>query len=153
MWTFVNTKWVSCFWRNFRNQLHQASVFTRKKEWHSKFLRKDIHVFQKRRARPPTPVFLPGESHGQRSLVGLPSMGSQRVRQSWSDLAHVHVHVENPETKPNKTLGFVWSRGCESALQCRGCGVWSPVREDPTRLGATKPMNPKFWAQVLSPCS
>ena len=27
----------------------------------------------------PTPVFLPGEFHGQRSLVGLQSMGSQRV--------------------------------------------------------------------------
>ena len=27
-----------------------------------------------------TPVFLPGESHGQRSLVGSQSMGSQRVR-------------------------------------------------------------------------
>ena len=33
-----------------------------------------------RRARQPTPVFLPGESHGQRSLVGLQSMGSQRFR-------------------------------------------------------------------------
>ena len=33
-----------------------------------------------RRARQPTPVFLPGESHGQRSLVGYVwSMGSQRV--------------------------------------------------------------------------
>ena len=35
----------------------------------------------------PTPVFLPGESHGQRSLVG---MGSQRVGYNWNDLAHVH---------------------------------------------------------------
>ena len=28
-----------------------------------------------RRAQQPTPVFLPGESHGQRSLVGLQSIG------------------------------------------------------------------------------
>ena len=28
----------------------------------------------------PTPVFLPGESHGRRSLAGLQSMESQRVR-------------------------------------------------------------------------
>ena len=28
----------------------------------------------------PTPVFLPGKSQGRRSLVGLQSMGSQRVR-------------------------------------------------------------------------
>ena len=33
-----------------------------------------------RRAWQPTPVFLPGESHEQRSLVGLQSLGSQRVR-------------------------------------------------------------------------
>ena len=32
-----------------------------------------------RRAQQPTPVFLPGESHGQRSLVGLLSRGSQSV--------------------------------------------------------------------------
>ena len=32
-----------------------------------------------RRKRQPTPVFLPGESHGQRSLVGLQFIGLQRV--------------------------------------------------------------------------
>ena len=32
-----------------------------------------------RRKWQPTPVFLPGESHGQRSLAGLQSMGWQRV--------------------------------------------------------------------------
>ena len=32
-----------------------------------------------RRAQKLTPVFLPGESHGQRSLGGLQSVGSQRV--------------------------------------------------------------------------
>ena len=36
-----------------------------------------------RRAWQPTPVFLPGESHGQRSLEGyIESMGLQRVRQN-----------------------------------------------------------------------
>ena len=33
-----------------------------------------------RRAQRPTPVFLPGESHGQRSLAGYKPTGSQRVR-------------------------------------------------------------------------
>ena len=32
-----------------------------------------------RRAWQPPPVFLPEESHGQRSLTGLQSMGKQRV--------------------------------------------------------------------------
>ena len=43
-----------------------------------------------RRKGLPTPVFLPGESHEQRSLVGQ-SIGSQRVRHDWSDLAHMHT--------------------------------------------------------------
>ena len=87
-----------------------------------------------RRAQQPTPGFLPGEAHGQRSLVdyspqghkelvttgqwqlthsrilawrspwteepgGLQSMGSQRVRHDWRDLAHTHstVILENRE--------------------------------------------------------
>ena len=40
-----------------------------------------------RRKWQPTPVFLPGESQGQRSLSGLPSVGSHRVGHDWSDLA------------------------------------------------------------------
>ena len=40
-----------------------------------------------RRKWQPTPVFWPGESHGQRSLVGYSPWGSQRVRQDWRDLA------------------------------------------------------------------
>ena len=54
--------------------------------------------FYKRRQWHPTPVLLPEKSHGQRSVLawripgtgepgGLPSMGSQRVRDDWSDLA------------------------------------------------------------------
>ena len=42
-----------------------------------------------RRARQPTPVFLSGESHGQRSLVGY-GPESQTVGHNWSDLAHTH---------------------------------------------------------------
>ena len=38
----------------------------------------------RRRKWQPTPVFLPGESHGQRSLVDyIQSMGSQRVGHDW----------------------------------------------------------------------
>ena len=43
----------------------------------------------RRRAQKPTPVFLAGESHGQRSLESTrhQSIGSQRVGQDWSDFA------------------------------------------------------------------
>ena len=40
-----------------------------------------------RRKWQPTPVFLPGESQGRGSLVGLLSMESHRVGHDWSDLA------------------------------------------------------------------
>ena len=46
-----------------------------------------------RRARQPTPVFFPGECHGQRSLVGqLQSMGSQRVRPNWPHI-YIYIHI------------------------------------------------------------
>ena len=40
----------------------------------------DLGLIPWRRKRLPTPVFWPGEFHGQRSLAGYKSMGSQRVR-------------------------------------------------------------------------
>ena len=40
-----------------------------------------------RRKWQPIPVFLPGESQGQRSLLGCSSMGSHRVGHDWCDLA------------------------------------------------------------------
>ena len=40
-----------------------------------------------RRKWQPTPVFLPGESQGQGSLVGCHLWGSHRVGHDWSDLA------------------------------------------------------------------
>ena len=39
----------------------------------------------------PTPVFLPGKSHGHRSLVGYSPWGSQRVRHDW---ATKHIHTK-----------------------------------------------------------
>ena len=38
-----------------------------------------------RRKWQPTPVFLPGESHGQEEIGGLQSTGSQRVGNDWSN--------------------------------------------------------------------
>ena len=45
-----------------------------------------------RREWQPTPVFLPGESCGQRSLVGYSPWG-HRVRYDWSDWACTHMPV------------------------------------------------------------
>ena len=46
-----------------------------------------------RREWQPTLVLLPGESHGQRSLLGYSPWGCKRVRQDWSDLARACVDV------------------------------------------------------------
>ena len=46
------------------------------------------------RTRKPTPIFLPGESHGQEP-GGLQSIGLQRVGHDWSDLSCVHVYAHS----------------------------------------------------------
>ena len=45
-----------------------------------------------RRAWQPTPVFLPGESHGQRSLAGY-GLEGLKESQDWSDLAHMYTSL------------------------------------------------------------
>ena len=44
------------------------------------------------RARQPTPVFLPGESHGRRSLVGCSPWG-RRVRHKGGNLGRTHSKI------------------------------------------------------------
>ena len=39
------------------------------------------------------PIFLPGESHGQRSLAGYSPWGCKRVRHDWGNLAHTHINT------------------------------------------------------------
>ena len=62
------------------------------------------------RAWQPTPVILPGESHGQRSLVGLQFIESQRVRHDWSDFTRMHAHSYLTAGE----LFFILSSGCVS---------------------------------------
>ena len=44
-----------------------------------------------RRAWQPTPVFLPGESHGQRSLVGYSPQGRKESDMTEATCMHAHV--------------------------------------------------------------
>ena len=44
-----------------------------------------------RRAQPPTPVLLSGETYGQRILAGYSPWDHTRVRQDWRDLAYTHL--------------------------------------------------------------
>ena len=63
-----------------------------------------------RRAQQPTAVFLPWESHGQRSLVGY-IQGSQRTRHDWSNLANVHAldFIVNDHYYLNNYLAVYWT--------------------------------------------
>ena len=44
----------------------------------------------------PTPVFLPGESHGQRSLVGYSPWGHKEL--DTTEQAHTHTHIRITES-------------------------------------------------------
>ena len=52
---------------------------------------RDLGMISWRRARQPSPVLLPGESHGQKSLVGYSPQGH---KESDTTEATAHVHVQ-----------------------------------------------------------
>ena len=58
-------RWLSGKESAYQYRRHGFDPWVRKVTW--------------RRKWQPTPVFLPGKSHGQRSLAGLQSMGSQSI--------------------------------------------------------------------------
>ena len=56
----------------------------------------------------PTAVFLPGESHGQRSLAGYSPWSSQRVGHDWSHFSYTHTQHTQAEPKPpNETCVLI----------------------------------------------
>ena len=69
-----------------------------------------------RRERLPTPVFWPGEFHGQRSLAGYIVQGTQRVRHDWVTFTFFF------------SLVVQWLRIC---LPVQGTWVWSLVWKIP----------------------
>ena len=79
-------------------------------------------ILEYKRAWQPTPVFLPGESHGQRSLVSyILSMGSHRVRHNWSDLACMHSQLCRRTWQPTPVCLPGKSHGQRSLV---GCSLW-----------------------------
>ena len=67
---------------NAGDMSHGFSLWVRKIPW--------------RRTRQLTPAFLPGESHGQRSVRGgLQSIGSQKVGHDWSDLTQHRQEISS----------------------------------------------------------
>ena len=74
-----------------------------------------------RRARQPTPVFLPGESHGQRRLAAYWSIGSQRDGHDWSDLASMQPHTRHKWSESCSVVSdSLWHHGLHSPWNSPG---------------------------------
>ena len=80
-----------------------------------------------RRKWQPTPVFLPRESHGQRSLVGNSPRGHKES--DTTKHAHMHVHagwgVRTRERDSRSLKPFI---RLESCLEQTALGFHSPIR-------------------------
>ena len=76
-----------------------------------------------RKAWQPTPVFLPGESHGQRNLAGYSPWGHKESGTTWNSLAHTQT-----------TQGFLGGSVVKNlCLQCRRRGFEPWIRKIPWR--------------------
>ena len=83
-----------------------------------------------RRQWQPTPVLLPGKSHGQRSLVGLQSPGSLRVRQDWETSLSLFTFMHcRRKWQPTPVFLPGESQGRGSLV---GCCLWGCTELDTT---------------------
>ena len=62
-----------------------------------------------RREWQPTPVFLPGKSHGQRNLAGLQSMALHRVGHDWTTDTHTQFYFDRQLKGSSSTGWLAWS--------------------------------------------
>ena len=69
-----------------------------------------------RREWQPTPAFLPGESHGQRSLVGYSPQGHKELDKtdSWACI-HTHTHIHSVQRKSAKAWHFIYTQKTSSS--------------------------------------
>ena len=74
------------------------------------------------------PVFLPGEFHGQRSLMGYSSWGCKRVRHDWMTNSFIH---------------FNWTKDEMGFISC----IFSPFSHMPLKTGAQGGLGeePRSW--------
>ena len=81
--------------------------------------------------RHPTPVLLPGKSHGQRSLVA----AVHGVAKSWTGLSDFtftfYFHALEKETQPTPVFLLGESQGRGSLV---GCHLWGRTESDTTEV-------------------
>ena len=118
-----------------RHKRHQFDPWVRKIPW--------------RKARPPTSVYFPGESHRQRGLAGYSPWGHKELDMTEATLHHIHSvpllkcplaasACQHPKTQSNICLFYSWNQASECPLgevnrQCYRAtsDVWSPVSAAP----------------------
>ena len=94
---------------------------------------------------PPTPVFLPGESHGQRSLAGyIQSMGSQRVRH---DLGTKQQQLFFKHLSSQLRSYVVW--GCRKAVRVKAVGKRLPRLLTAIQAGSFSHMRESLQIRLL----
>ena len=80
-------------------------------------------LLSQRRKWQPTPIFLPGESHGQRSLAGYSPWGCKESDNREIEHAHTKLLRASKQTHtccdPEETLGD------EGFVHCLDCGDFS----------------------------
>ena len=80
----------------------------------------------------PTPVLLPGKSHGWRSLVRLRSMGSLRVRHDWATSLSLFTFMHwRRKWQPTPVFLPGESQGQWSLV---GCCLWGCTESDTTEV-------------------
>ena len=82
-----------------------------------------------RRQWHPTPVLLPRESHGQRSLVGYSPWGREELETTERLDFHFHFHALEKAMAPTPVLLLGESQGQGSLV---GCHLWSHTESDTT---------------------
>ena len=83
------------------------------------------YCYYRRRQWQPTPVLLPGKSHGQRSLIGCLSMGSQSVGHNFTFTFHFHALEKEMATHSSVLAWRIPGRG-----SLVGCRLWGRTESD-----------------------
>ena len=101
-----------------------------------------------RRQWHPTPVLLPGKSHGWREPGGLQSMGSLRVGHDWATSLSLFLFMHwRRKWQPTPVFLPGESQGRGSLV---GCRLWGRTESDTTeRLSSSKSVIPKFTVQAV----
>ena len=94
-------------------------------------------LFPLERAWQPTPVFLPGESHGQRSLAGYSPWSRKELIVDWSDLAPMHAWLH---TTANSLCGKDWLLSCFSRVRLFAT-PWTVVHQSPLSMEFSRQEN------------